>query len=117
MRHFIPLNLVFAAAAATFYMQNPLAKPFVLRNVTGAADAAIGTGETVTITENSAPTSLGVLTFAGTVAPAAVGAWVTDATNGDHVIGAAEVLKFVCTAGAAGNVKLTLELDDHCLEA
>jgi len=117
MRHFIPVNLVFAAGAATFYMQNPLARPFVLRNVTGAADAAIGTDETVTITENSAPTSLGVLTFAGTVAAADVGAWVTDTTNGDHIIAAAEVLKFVTTAGAAGNALLTLELDDHCLEA
>lgn len=117
-RHFIPVTVTYAnGAAGPFYVQNPLVKPCVLRNLTGCAQAAFGTDETVTVTENSGSTSLGVMTFAGTVAAADVGTWVENTSTGDHVIGAAEVFKFAITNGsAAGDALLCMELDDNCLE-
>lgn len=118
MRHFISVAVPFAnGAGTTIYLQNPLVKPCVLRNMTGAAGGAFGTDETITVTENSGSTALGVMTFAGTVAAADVGAWVENTSTGDHIIGAAEVIKLVPSNGSAAyDAVVTLELDDYCLE-
>ncbi len=103
-------------AGVAVYFQNPYDRPCTLRNVRGVACGAFGSAETITITENSGSTSLGVMTFAGTVAAADVGAWVQDTTDGDHVIGADEVIKILPSTGSAAyDAVLTLELDPHCL--
>lgn len=117
-RYFIPVVLTFANGAdGPYYLQNPLQHPCVLRNVTGAAQDAFGTDETVTITENADSTALGVMTFAGTIAAGDAGAWVENTTTGDHIIGADEVFCLTISNGSAvGQAFVTLELDDSCQE-
>ena len=107
---------VAAAGVTSVYFQNPYDAPCTLRNVRGCANAQFNGEETVTIVENSGTTTLGVFTLADSAA-GTVGSWVSDTTNGDHVIGADEVLKLTPTevGDTAGVIRLTLELDPHCL--
>jgi hypothetical protein len=105
----------FAAGAVTEYFVVPY--DCTLRDVAGVAQGAIGDDETVTVTTEptvgGTSTTLGVLTFAGTVAAGDVGAWVADTTDGGHKLFAGEFIKLVTSAGSAAKVNLTIELDPY----
>lgn len=101
----------FAAGAITHYFVVPYR--CTLRNVTGIVQADPGDAETITFTENSASTALGVLTFGTTIAAGATGTWTADTTDGAHVLAAGELIKMVTSAAAAAQCDLDIELDPY----
>ena len=84
-----------------------------LRNVTGIVQGDPGDADTVTFTENSAGTALGVLLFGSTIAAGAVGTWTADTTDGAHVLAAGELIKIVTSAAATVQCDLDIELDPY----
>jgi len=104
-------EIPFASGVTTHYFIVPYI--CTLRDVAGIVQASPGTSETITFTENSAGTALGVLAFGVTVAAGGVGTWTTDADTGDHVLAADEKIKMVTTAGSAADCHLEITLDPY----
>ena len=78
-----------------------------------------GDGDTLTVTENSAGTALGVATFGSGLAAGDSATWVADTTTGDHVLAAGEVI--LVTGSVAANqpatVLIDIELDPYARKA
>lgn len=104
-------NIDFASGAITHYFIVPYR--CTLRNVTGIVQADPGDDETITFTEDSGSTALGVLTFGSTIAAGAEGTWAGDASTGDHVLEAGELIKMVTSTAAAAQCNLDIELDPY----
>lgn len=112
IRHQLMLQTSTGATADAY-----LAVPYncTLRDIIGTCQADPGDGEVITVTENSAGTILGTYTFGSSIAAGATGTWAANATTGDHVIVAGEVLKFQITqCSAAVWIHLNIELDNAC---
>jgi hypothetical protein len=85
-----------------------------LRDLQGTIQGDIGDAQTLTASVLSNSHALGVLTFGSTIAAGAIGTWVADATYGDEVLEADEVIKLTGSAtGAAHDIAIDCELDPY----
>lgn len=108
------INLTTANGSATSaYMAVPY--NCTLRDFEATCQGDPGDDDTITVTENSAGTSLGVYTFGSDIAAGATGTWVADSTDGGHELVAGEVIKFTSSSCAAAvDICMNVELDPAC---
>jgi len=86
-----------------------------VRDLIGAVNVDPGDAESVTLTNATQSTTLGVLLWGSTIAANAKGIWTADVTEGDTVNNAGDVLVFTVTqVTAAATFSLILELDPKC---
>jgi hypothetical protein len=104
-------------SGTTRYWQVPYACTFRdLIAIAGNSDP--GVSETVTVTNATQSHTLGVATFGADIAAGAKATWVADATYGNLVCAAGDILTFVATADAATDIiELIIELDPKCRAA
>ena len=85
------------------------------RDLKGVVNISPGTGETVTVTNATQGTTVGVMTWAGVAAINSLGAWVADVTEGNTVNAKNDVLVFTSSDCAnAACFTLIAELDPKC---
>ena len=109
------INIAGVAGGAGAYTAFPCPYRCTVRDLTGVVNISPGTGDTVTVTNATQGTTVGVMTWAGVAAINSLGAWVADTTDGDTVCAEDDVLVFttsVCTNAAC--FTLALELDPKC---
>ena len=75
--------------------------------------------DTLTVTENSAGTALGVATFGSGLSAGDSAVWVADTTTGNHVLEADEVILITgsIAANQPANVLINIELDPYARNA
>ena len=103
--------------AATGAVVQPFIVPYActVRSITGIAGADPGDDETVTVTNNTQSTAVGVLLWGNDVSTYAEATWTADVTEGDTVNAAGDVLLFtVSTCAQASLLTLMLTLDPKC---
>jgi hypothetical protein len=115
MQRYFTHAMAFAAGALTTYFQVPYR--CTLRGLSGSVDADPGDGETVTVYKDTGSVELGTLTFGSGIAAGAKGTFAANATYGDTVLAAGDLLKIVTSTASAANLTLTIELDPHALKA
>jgi len=78
-----------------------------------------GDADTLTVTENSAGTALGVATFGSGLSSGDSATWVANTTTGDHVLEAGEVIKVTgsIAANQPADVLVNIELDPYARKA
>ena len=74
-----------------------------------------GDADTLTVTENSAATALGVATFGTGLSAGDSATWVANATTGKHVLAANEVIKVTgsIAVNQPATVLIDIELDPY----
>lgn len=92
-----------------------------LKNVLGVVELNAGSSAAsvaIAVTENGAGTALGALAFTAPAQTAAIGDYTVNASTGDHVLEAGELIKIAATASSASSMdtgyQLDLELDPYC---
>jgi len=90
----------------------PVPYKCTVRGLTCSVSADPGDGETVTVTNATQSTNVGVMAMGSTIAANALGTWTKDATAGDYVQEKDDVFVFVIsTLTAAAYFSMVLELD------
>jgi len=99
--------------AVVMYWEVPYACTF--RDLKGCVNADPGDSETITVYNATQSKTLGVLAFGDDIAAGAKGTWTADATYGNTVCAAGDVLTFTFTQlTAAATAQLIIELDPKC---
>lgn len=86
-----------ASAAATFYI--PVPARCTVKNIQAACSVDPGDADTITISKGD--TTVGVLTYGTDIAAGATGVFAADATHGETIFEAGEVIKVVISQLAA----------------
>ena len=97
------------------YTAFPCPYACTFRDLKGVVNIDPGDDETITVTNATQVTTVGVLLFGSDIAANALGAWTADVTSGEIVIAKDDILVFTssdCTAAAC--FTLIAELDPKC---
>ena len=99
-----------ASADVTFYI--PVPTRCTVKSVQAACSVDPGDADTITITK--ATTAIGVLTYGTDIAAGATGTYAADATTGQTIFEAGDVIKVVIsTLGAAATFCGYIVLDEY----
>jgi len=108
---FVVLGSTGAAVTFTF----PCPYKCTVRGLTCSVSADPGDAETVTVTNATQSTAVGVMAMGTDIAANAKGVWTADVTEGNTVNAEGDVLVFVITQlTAAAYFTMVLELDPKC---